>query len=252
MRSYRMTLAYDGTAYCGWQVQPRQATVQETIETALYRIVGQPVRVVASGRTDSGVHAQGQVVSFRCSTRLEPNVLCRALDANTPDDIYVKQVVEAPDGFHAIRDAVSKRYRYVIQDGRNHDLFLRAYSWYVPQSLDVAGMRQAAACLVGRHDFSSFEAAGSPRKTSVRTVSELRVERTHHDASQPIIIEIEANGFLYNMVRSIVGSLVLVGRGQKTAAWIDAVLAATDRSQAGPTAPACGLTLLVVHYGDED
>ena len=250
MRSYRMTLAYDGTAYCGWQIQPGQATVQEAVERALQRIVGQRVPVVASGRTDSGVHAQGQVVSFRCRTRLEPEVLCRALNANTPEDLYVKQVVEAPDGFHAIRDAVSKRYRYVIQDGPNRDLFLRAYSWHFPQSLNVASMSQAATSLVGRHDFSSFEAAGAPRKTSVRTVSELCVERIDYDTSQGIVIEIEAeaDGFLYNMVRNIVGSLVLVGRGQQQPAWIDAVLASADRKQAGPTAPAHGLTLLVVRY----
>ena len=251
MRSYRMTLAYDGTAYRGWQVQPGEVTVQGTVESALQRIVGQRVRVVASGRTDSGVHAQGQVVSFRCNTRLEPATLCRALDANTPMDICVKQVLAAPTGFHAIRDAVSKRYRYVIQDGPNRDLFVRDYCWYIPQSLDLPTMRQAAACLVGRHDFTSFEAAGAPRRTSVRTVSALRVERTSLEATHGIIIEIEADGFLYNMVRNIVGSLVLVGRGRQSVEWMAAILAATDRTRAGPTAPARGLTLIDVRYPSE-
>ena len=119
------------------------------MEAALRRIVGEPVRVVASGRTDAGVHARGQVVSFRCCTRLTPEVLCRALNANTPDDIYVQQVSVAPDDFHAIRDAVAKRYRYVIQDGAHRDLFSRAYSWYIPQPLDVAHM-QASSRIPGR------------------------------------------------------------------------------------------------------
>ncbi len=251
MRSYRMNVAYDGTAYCGWQVQPGEATVQEMIERALQRIIGSSIRVVASGRTDSGVHARGQVVSFSCDTNLEPTILCRALDANTPDDICIEQVSAVPFGFHAIRDAISKRYRYVIQNGPDRDLFLRAYSWYIPSILDVLAMQRAARLLVGRHDFSSFEAAGAPRKSSVRTVHELRVERINSTTSPRIIIEIEANGFLYNMVRNIVGSLVLVGRGKKTDEWLAKVLAATDRTKAGPTAPARGLTLWNVRYEDD-
>ncbi len=257
MRCYRMTLAYDGTAYCGWQFQPGARTVQGVLEAALLQIVGSPVRIVGSGRTDAGVHAVGQVASFRCCTRLTPEVFCRALNANTPDDIYVRQVCVAADDFHAIRCAVAKRYRYVIQDGANRDLFLRAYSWYVPQPLDVDGLTTAATYLVGKHDFRSFEAAGAPRKTSVRTVSELSVQRVSRDATESIVIEIEANGFLYNMVRNIVGSLVLVGRGERPARWIQTVLEAQDRALAGPTAPACGLTLLLVRYpatgqGQED
>ncbi len=249
MQCYRMTVAYDGTAYCGWQTQPGVSTVQGVLEAALLRIVGTAVRIIGSGRTDAGVHAWGQVASFRCSTRLAPEVLCRALNANTPDDIYVREVREAADDFHAIRCAVSKRYRYIIQDGTNRDLFQRAYAWYVPQPLDVDGMQAGALCLVGRHDFRSFEAAGAPRKTSVRTVSELTVRRVPRDAAESILIEIEADGFLYNMVRNIVGSLVLVGRGEQPAAWMQAVLGAQDRACAGPTAPAGGLTLMGVRYG---
>ncbi len=268
MRTYRMTVAYDGTAYHGWQVQLGASTVQETLEAALQQIVGRPVRMTASGRTDTGVHARGQVVSFRCATRLEPNVLRSALNANTPDDIWIRQVLAAADDFHAIRDAVSKHYRYVIQDGPNRDLFTRAYSWYVPQTLDVDKMRQAAVCLIGRHDFSSFEAAGAPRKTSVRTVARLSVQRgsalapqqptpqqptlpqtvVRKHELQSIVIDIEADGFLYNMVRNIVGSLVLVGKGRQEVDWMATVLQATDRQQAGPTAPALGLTLMEVRY----
>ncbi|MFO7904761.1 MAG: tRNA pseudouridine(38-40) synthase TruA [Planctomycetota bacterium] len=253
MRDYRMTLAYDGTGYSGWQVQPGRVTVQEKIEWALREITGQPVRVVASGRTDAGVHAVGQVVSFRCRTRLESPVLRQALEANTPEDIHIRHVEVAPAGFHAIRDAISKRYRYVIQDGLERDPFRRAYSWYIPRALDVGSMRRAAGLLTGRHDFRSFQASGSPRQSSIRTISTLDVARTKHEFAQSIMIEIEADGFLYNMVRNIVGSLVLVGRGRETVEWVGRVLAAGDRAQAGPTAPARGLTLWNVRYrGDEE
>ncbi len=248
MRCYRMTLAYDGTDYSGWQIQPETSTVQGAMESALRRILGEPVRLVASGRTDAGVHARGQVVSFRCSTRLTPEVLCRALNANTPEDIYVQQVRVAPDDFHAIRDAIAKRYRYVIQDSAPRDLFSRAFSWCIPHSLNVAHMQEAAGYLIGRHDFRSFEAAGAPRKTTVRTVSELTVERQQRETHCPLVVDIRADGFLYNMVRNIVGSLVLVGRGERPADWIQDVLNARDRTLAGPTAPASGLTLWEVQY----
>ena len=247
-----MTVSYDGTAYAGWQVQPAIATVQGTLEAALERIAGSAVRMVASGRTDSGVHALGQVVSFRCTTRLPPDILRRAINANTPEDIYVSELREAPDGFHAIRDAVSKRYRYVIQDGPQTDLFFRAFCWHVVQELDVARMQASARCLVGRHDYRAFESAGAPRKTSVRTVNALTIERFPRHGGHPIAIEVEANGFLYNMVRNMVGSLVLVGRGERPVDWIAQVLAGLDRSLAGPTAPARGLMLMRVRYaGDE-
>ncbi|MFW6168903.1 MAG: tRNA pseudouridine(38-40) synthase TruA [Planctomycetota bacterium] len=253
MRDYRMTLAYDGAAYSGWQVQPGKATVQEKIESALRKITGGAVRVVASGRTDAGVHAMGQVASFRCRTRLQPSVLRRALEANTPEDIHIRHLELAPFGFHAIRDAISKRYRYVIQDGPERDLFRRAYSWYIPRRLDVVGMRRAAGVLIGRHDFQSFQASGSPRLSSIRTVSALDVMRTKQEFAESIVIEIEADGFLYNMVRNIVGSLVLVGRGRENVEWMGRVLAAGDRAHAGPTAPPHGLTLWKVRYrGDEE
>lgn len=248
MRDYQMTLAYDGTAYSGWQIQPGRATIQAEIESALQQIAGHPVRVVASGRTDAGVHALGQVAGFRCRTRLHPPVLRRAIDANTPEDIYIRDVALAPPGFHAIRDATSKRYRYVVQDGPERDLFRRAYSWCIPQPLNVSSMRQAAELLMGTHDYKSFQASGSPRQSTVRTIAALDITRSEQELGQSLAIEIEANGFLYNMVRNIVGSLVLVGRGRQCVDWVARVLAACDRTQAGPTAPAHGLTLVHVQY----
>lgn len=148
-----MTLAYDGTEFAGWQFQPDQRTVQGVVEQALCQVTGQQTRVVASGRTDAGVHARGQVVSFRVETRLEPSVLCRALNATTPADVEVREIRHVAAGFHAIRDAVSKRYGYVIQDGPRYDLFTRRYAWQSSRRLDENRMIQAAACLVGRHDF---------------------------------------------------------------------------------------------------
>jgi len=249
MRCFKLTLAYDGTAYGGWQVQPNRNTIQAELERALETVTGESVRTIASGRTDAGVHALGQVVSFSTGTHLAPDVLCRALAAHLPRDIVPLEVYEAPPGFHAIRDALGKRYRYVIQDGPRRDVLARAFAWYFPQRLDVAAMQAAAALLVGKHDFSSFEAAGSERGTSVRTVSELTVERRAGDFLDRVVIEIQADGFLYNMVRNIVGSLVEIGRGRQPVALLDQVLAARDRKRAGMTAPPHGLFLVRVDYG---
>ncbi len=249
MRTFRLTLSYDGTAYAGWQVQANARTIQAELEAALRQVTGEPIRAVASGRTDAGVHALGQVVSFSSQTHLPAEVLRKALDANLPKDMVIREVREAPDGFHAIRDAIRKRYRYVVQDGPMRDVFERAYAWYFPHRLDVQAMQAAAAVLLGRHDFSSFEAAGAPRASSVRTIYELTVQRRAGDFLDRIVVEVEADGFLYNMVRNIVGSLVEVGRGRQSPAWIADVLAARNRKLAGMTAPPQGLFLVSVDYG---
>jgi tRNA pseudouridine38-40 synthase len=217
----------------------------------LYEVTGEQIRTVASGRTDAGVHALGQVVSFSSNTHLSAEVLTRAIGANLPRDVAVLEVRGAPDGFHAIRDAVRKRYRYVIQDGPTVDVFARAYAWYIFGRLDVDAMRTAARPLLGTNDFSSFEASGSERATSVRTVTDLVVERSTGGFMDRVVIEIEADGFLYNMVRNIVGTLVEVGRGKQPAEWIAKVLAAKDRNVAGMTAPPQGLFLVRVEYEKE-
>ena len=245
MRSFKLTVAYEGTRYCGWQVQAEHATVQQAFEEALARVTGQQVRVLASGRTDAGVHALGQVVGLRVPTRLNAAVLQRALNAELPEDIAVLAAEEAPEEFHAIRDAVGKRYRYVIDNGAVRDVFARRYSWHYPQTLDVAAMQRTAEHLVGRHDFASFQSSGAPRESTVRTVYELLVERR---AGRQIVIEVAADGFLYNMVRAIVGLLVEVGRGAAADGWAAEVLAARDRRAGGPTAPPQGLFLVNVDY----
>jgi len=247
MRTIKLTLAYDGTAYAGWQAQASQPSLQETLEQAICRITGEQLRVETSGRTDAGVHALAQVVSFDTQTHLSAEILQRALNAELPRDMAVIAAAEAPPGFHARRQALGKRYRYVIRDGQVADVFARHYAWQLFGRLDAGAMHRAAQALVGRHDFSSFETTGSPRVSSVRTVLAIDVARDDRDADL-MRVEVEADGFLYNMVRTIVGTLVEVGRGSKSEAWPAEVLAAADRRAAGQTAPAQGLILLWVRY----
>ncbi|HVX63563.1 MAG TPA: tRNA pseudouridine(38-40) synthase TruA [Pirellulales bacterium] len=248
MRTLKLTLAYDGAAYAGWQWQQGPRTLQGEFEAALARITGESIRVTASGRTDAGVHALGQVVSFQTSSDLSAAVLQKALNAELPDDMAVLNAADVRDGFHAIRDAVGKRYRYFINDGRVRDVFRRQYAWHYRRPLDEAAMHRAAQSLVGRHDFTSFETTGSQRASSVRTVSEICVARAGEGSPGLLTVEIEADGFLYNMVRSIVGTLVEVGRGERPETWPAEVLAACDRRTAGMTAPAQGLFLVCVEY----
>ena len=251
MRKIKLTIAYDGTAYAGWQYQPGKPTVQQTLEEALYKVTGERIRVLASGRTDAGVHALGQVVGFSTRSRLPPETLHRAIDANLPPDVAVLHVAEASEDFHPIGSARRKRYRYVINDGPVRDVFGRRYAWFYGRGrLDVEAMRCAAAVLLGVHDFSSFETAGAPRASSVRTIFEIGVERGRAGQGDLIVIEVEADGFLYNMVRAIVGALVEIGRGKRPESWLADVLRAADRRVAGPTAPPQGLFLVRVDYND--
>lgn len=248
MRSILLTIAYEGGAYAGWQVQPGQRTIQAELEQALARITGESIRVTGSGRTDAGVHAFGQVAGFRTSGTMGPDVFQRALNAELPDDIAVLSAAEAASDFHPIRDSVSKRYRYLIDDGPVRDVFARRFVWHYRRPLDGAAMASGAAHLLGRHDFSSFETSGAERVDSIRSVSHLSVVRGRDEQRNRITIEVEADGFLYNMVRAIVGTLVEVGRGAHDSDWVREVLEATDRSQGGPTAPPQGLFLLWVKY----
>lgn len=248
MPTFRLRLAYDGTDYRGWQIQPGAVTLQGLLEEALARVVGQRVRVVGSGRTDAGVHALGQVASFAAATTLAPAVLLRALNAHLPDDVAVWSVDEVPAGFHARRDARRKRYRYALFDGPVRDVFRRRCHWHVHAQLDERAMHRAAQPLVGRHDFASFQSAGSPRRSTERTVFELSVARQPAGQGGEVHVEIEADGFLYNMVRAIVGTLQQVGRGGEGESWPAQVLAARDRRAAAQTAPPQGLVLLGVTY----
>ncbi len=287
MSWFKLTLAYDGTDFSGWQTQAGRRTVQAEIERAWREITRETVRVTAAGRTDAGVHAEGQVVGVESATRIEPDALVLALNAMLPPDVAVRSVMPAPDGFHATTQATRKRYRYTIYNDRRRPVFWRRYAWHIPTPLDVDAMHAAAQHLVGTHDFASFQSAGSERESTVRTLFAAEAMRRRTDAaaqSTPalalgaspgfaapqnpglapravaeapyrdsesdalIAIEVEGDGFLYNMVRSIAGTLAEVGRGKREPAWAAEVLAARDRTQAGQTAPPQGLALLWVAY----
>jgi tRNA pseudouridine38-40 synthase len=244
MRNIKLTLSYDGTDFNGWQTQPGYRTVQETLETAIAALTGERARANASGRTDTGVHAVGQVVNFYSNTAHPPEVLVRALNAHLPPDVVVREAEEVPQAFDANRDAKRKLYRYVIYDGPVPDLFLRRYCHHTKHRLDAAAMRRAAEPLRGRHDFHSFETDWPNRMSSVRTITHLAVSRM----GDWIWLDVEADGFLYNMVRAIAGTLINVGRGHWPETHVAEILRAEDRTQAGPTAPAQGLFLMRVTY----
>ena len=259
MRFLKLTLCYDGTNYAGWQVQKGAPTIQAELERAWHKVTRETIRVTASGRTDAGVHALGQVGSLQTESALAGDVLQRALSANLPEDIAVLAVDDAPDGFHAIRDAVRKRYRYQIHNALTPDVLQRHVTWHVPKPLDAETMQRAGGALLGVHDFSSFETSGAERATSVRTITDLSVARGSvscgsvargmgGERKHRITIEVEADGFLYNMVRTIVGTLVEVGRGVAEESWPADVLQARDRRKAGSTAPPQGLILVNVDY----
>jgi tRNA pseudouridine38-40 synthase len=244
-RHFKLTIAYDGTRYAGWQLQPNGRTVQELIESALAKIAGCDVRVHGSGRTDAGVHAKGQVASCSLHTRHGPPVLLRALNANLPEDIRVTRVQEVAATFHARFSAKGKEYRYQIDCGAVADPFLRVYAWHHPRPLDVAAMRKAARLLKGGHDFSALSA--NPMRTvesKVRTITKLAIMRQ----GNMLTIAVVADGFLYKMVRSLVGLLVSVGEGKVTVADVRAILASKERTARVLTAPPRGLFLVKVFY----
>jgi tRNA pseudouridine38-40 synthase len=247
MRNLRLTLSYDGTDFHGWQTQPGLRTVQETLECALAELTGEErVRVNASGRTDTGVHAVGQVVNFRSEVRLAPEVILRALNAHLPPDVVVREAAEVPDSFDANRDAKRKLYRYLIHDAAVPDLFMRRYCCHSRHRLDAAAMARAAAALRGTHDFRCFETEWPNRASSVRTVTHLAVNRL----GDWIWLDVEADGFLYNMVRAVAGTLMNIGRGYWPESQVKEILEACDRTRAGPTAPAQGLFLMRVSYDE--
>jgi tRNA pseudouridine38-40 synthase len=247
-RTIKLTLAYDGTDFAGWQLQPDLRTLQGSLEETLAKITGRQSRVFASGRTDAGVHALGQVVSFETESALPAEVLHKALNAELPNDMSAISVEDAPPQFNARRDAKRKRYRYLICDWRVRDVFRRRFAWQIYRRLDVEAMQRASRVLVGKHDFASFETSGSERETTVRTIFDLSIFRHKPPDGHVVQFEVEADGFLYNMVRNFVGTLVEVGQGRQSEAWVNEVLAACDRRRAGPTAPPHGLCLMSVSY----
>ncbi|MDZ4165400.1 MAG: tRNA pseudouridine(38-40) synthase TruA [Smithellaceae bacterium] len=244
-RNLKIIVEYDGSAYQGWQNQGEKITIQGTLEGCLQRITQENIRVSGSGRTDAGVHALNQTANFLISRSIGVRQLLRAMNGLLPADIVVKSIEEVPLDFHARIHARSKNYLYRIYNSPLRPVVGRQYVWHFPHPLDLAAMEEAMGCLLGTHDFSAFCAAGSAVKDRTRTIIKTGMER---DLAGLIEISLEATGFLRHMVRNIVGTLVEIGQGKRTAGEIPAILAGKDRRKAGRTAPACGLFLTEVRY----
>lgn len=240
----KLTIEYDGSNYHGWQIQPNGQTIQEILEQALGRFLGVKVRVNGSGRTDAGVHALGQVANFFCPDPVDLRRLQKGLNALTPRDIMVKQIESVADSFDARRDAKSRIYRYRIWNHPVPSAFHRRFSWHVHDPLDISSMREAIRFLEGEHDFGSFQAAGCDALHPIRRMyfNSLDLEADF------LVYTVEATAFLRHMVRNIVGTLVEVGRGERSPADFACLLQEQDRTLAGPTAPPNGLFLVEVKY----
>ena len=249
MPTFKLTVAYDGTGYAGWQRQAGVDTVQARLEAAVAEIEGRRVTVHGAGRTDAGVHAWGQVASFELEHGIDPPALGRALNAKLPDDIRVRIVETMPESFHARFGARWKSYRYRVNRAPVANPMERRFCWHISDPLDLGAMEQAGAHLVGQHDFAAFQtsAGDATVRTTVRTISDLEIV---HESDDIIAIDVVGNGFLRYMVRTIVGTLAEVGLGRRPVGDMRRVLGSLRRDQAGPTAPAHGLVLVSVNYLD--
>jgi tRNA pseudouridine38-40 synthase len=258
MRVLKLTIAYDGTRFVGWQRQSEGESIQGVLERALARFEGAPVTVHGAGRTDAGVHAIGQVASASVGFTHPPETIRRALNAELPEDIRVVNVADAAPDFHARFSARSKTYRYQLRAGSIGDPFTRAFAWHLPESLDVAAMQSAAAALVGTHDYAAFQSSGSEVSSTIRTIfrsacCELEPPSPPSGTDLPgsrhlLMYEVTADGFLRHMVRAIVGTLVEIGRGGRPVDSMAQLLEGGTRAQGGATAPPHGLFLVRVDY----
>ncbi|MGD8991582.1 MAG: tRNA pseudouridine(38-40) synthase TruA [Desulfobacterales bacterium] len=244
-KNFKIAIEYDGSCYHGWQRQKKYQSIQAEIEMALEKMTSTRVTLIGSGRTDAGAHATGQVANFKCDTHLAPTALLSGLNSLLPDDIIIKDCELVATDFHARYDARSKVYHYKILNRSVPAAIGRQYAWFIRKPMDRQTIRAAMAHIIGRHDFKAFEGSGSPRQNTIREVfSATLIEAP----GGKLIFEIEAEGFLRYMVRNIVGTLVDVGLGKITAADLQKILDSKDRSRAGITAPAKGLTLIKVKY----
>jgi len=253
-RTFALTVAYDGSLYAGWQIQPNGLAIQQVLADAIKQVVHHSCIVNGSGRTDAGVHAIGQVASLRSPNwKLPASRLIQAINRHLPRDICVVDCKNAIPGFDPIRHATAKRYRYTLRSSRIPDPLQYPFHWWIPKDLDLGEMQAAAKRLLGTHDFKAFESLGSPRKSSVRTIYAIDIYQRPspiglQNTGVEICIEIEADGFLYNMVRNIAGALVEIGKARFPPLWIESILKSAERSSFSQTAPARGLCLLHVKY----
>lgn len=253
MRNLKLEIEYDGASYCGWQVQnslhsavcsPQKRSIQEVIEQALRKILQEKIKIIGSGRTDAGVHALAQVANFLTKSNISLEKLRLGLNALLPDDIVVAGIKEVSPHFHSRFDAKSKVYRYIILNRSYPSAILRDKAYFCPYPLDVRLMQQEAGVLLGRHNFKSFQAGDKEERDPVRTIKRIKVSGN----KDFIYVDIEADGFLYNMVRNIVGTLVEIGRGKIPKGSLKEILVSCDRRLAGPKVPPYGLYLLRVKY----
>ena len=250
MYRYKITFAYDGTNFSGFQIQPHKRTVEQVLKNAVNKIAKHPdpaIPVIWSGRTDAGVHALNQVAHFDIPYHLSNDSMRKALNSILPLDILVKKAEEVSPDFHARYSAHRKTYRYRVDQGEFVNPFKRNYTAHFKFPLDLARMQEAAQDFIGEHDFTSFVASGSQAKSNVRTVEKIRIYRDEHD--NEVIFEFTGNGFLYNQIRIMVAFLLEIGSKQRPISDVKRVLAAKDRTQARMTAPASGLYLVSVDYG---
>jgi tRNA pseudouridine38-40 synthase len=244
MRTIKLTVEYDGTSYAGWQVQPNGLAIQQVLEETLAKILGVPTRIYSSGRTDAGVHAIGMAAMFRTDREMPLSAFSDGLNTLLPPDIAVKDAVEASPDFNPRHDALGKHYRYTIFNGRRRSPLLRHYAWHLRGKLDSAAMAEAAARFIGEHDFAPFRTTGCAAKTTVRRIDAVEISTE----GELIRIDVRGSGFLRNMVRIMVGTLVEVGSGKRPADSITRILAGEAGVTAGATAPALGLCLMEVYY----
>ena len=244
MKRIKLTVAYDGTDYCGWQIQPNGITVEEVLNKALSRLTGEDIAVTGASRTDAGVHARGNVAVFDTASTIPPGRFSYAVNTLLPEDVVVVKSEEVAADWHPRYQESVKTYAYHILNREMPDPVRRKYVWHVNCPLDLEKMRTAAEYLTGEHDFKSFCSIHTGAKTTVRTIYSMDVERS----GEVITIRVSGNGFLYNMVRIITGTLVEAGRGFRQPESVKELLDADERGKAGPTAPAQGLLLESIEY----
>jgi tRNA pseudouridine38-40 synthase len=244
VRNIKLIICYDGTHYAGWQFQKNARAVQQVLESILKKIVGHTVKLKASGRTDAGVHARYQVANFQTDSKLPLKRIKAALNSTLPEDILVNSIEGVHPRFDSQRCAKLKHYRYTVATSYFVDPFIRHFVTRFSYPLNINSMRKAAATLVGKHDFKAFQAAGSKEKNTVRTIKKIKIE----NRKDLVYIDVWADGFLYNMVRTITGTLLEIGRGKMPKDRIAKIIKTKSRALAGPTAPAKGLCLMKVEY----
>lgn len=244
MRNIKLTIEYDGTKFGGWQKQPNKLNIQGEIEQAIYEITGEEVELNASGRTDSGVHSLGQVANFKTNSKIEIEIIPLAINSKLKKSIVIKAAEEVPENFHARYNCKGKKYRYIINNSYSGTAIYRNLEYHIPQKLDIEKMKDAIKYFEGEHDFKGFRASGTSSKSSVRIIYKAEVKQE----GEKVIIELTGNGFMYNMVRIISGTIVDVGLGKINPKEISNIIASKDRNRAGKTLPAHGLYLVEVYY----